>query len=90
MTTTAIDSVTLKDLTESFAYLDAIRESGAVNMFGAAVYLNEMMPEVYGVPVGYRERPTALASAAHAAWMRTFDGASDAETRARRALEDSP
>ena len=30
------------DKTKYFEYLDALRESGAVNMFGAGVYLREI------------------------------------------------
>ena len=47
--------------TEIFEYLDRLRESGAVNMFGAAPYVEQ------NFDVDRRE-----AKALHKEWMETF------------------
>jgi hypothetical protein len=47
---------------EYLRYLDALRESGKTNMYGAAPYLREMFPEL----------DRAQARAVLAEWMRTF------------------
>ena len=49
------------DSNSAFEYLDALRESGVTNMFGAAVYLREE----FGID---RSEANALLTE----WMRTF------------------
>jgi len=61
-----------EQLVEAFEYLDCLRESGAVNMFGAASYIAE--------DLGHDKRTARdLASM----WMKSFDGETSVEDRAR-------
>jgi hypothetical protein len=57
-------------LVEAFAYLDDLRESGAVNMFGAATYVAE--------DLGHDKR---TARDLVSMWMRSYDGDSSVEDR---------
>lgn len=50
------------DKEEVFTFLDALRESGITNMFGASPYIREMWPELS------RKEAMALLSE----WMQTF------------------
>lgn len=47
---------------EIFCFLDTIRDSGQINMFGAAIPLSEM----YGIPKAEARKHLA-------AWMRSFE-----------------
>ncbi len=58
-------------LVEAFAYLDDLRDSGAVNMFGASKYVAE--------DLGH-EKSTARSLVTM--WMKSYDGASSVEARA--------
>lgn len=67
--------MTTDELTEYFEYLDELRESGQCNMFGCGEYLQR------DFGLGRNEaREVALK------WMSSFDGESDADVRAERAL----
>lgn len=55
-----------------FAYLDALRDSGATNMFGAGVYLMKD----FGVDRKEASRVVGL-------WMKTFDPDKSPEERAQ-------
>lgn len=67
-------------LAEFFEYLDALRESGATNMFGAAPWL----ANAFEIPV--TEARTILSS-----WQRTFDLEHSAAERAAKSLpSDEP
>jgi len=65
-----------KDLAAAFTFLDNLRESGKINMFGAAPYLADAFD---------LERREAIAISA--AWMETFDREASADDRAAKALE---
>lgn len=67
----------VKSLAQHFAFLDALRESGATNMWGAHPYLR--------VAHGLDERE---ARAVCGRWMDTFDGISTPEERAAVAAAD--
>ena len=58
-------------LVEAFAYLDDLRESGAVNMFGASKYVAE--------DLGYEK---ATARSLVTMWMKSYDSDSSVEDRA--------
>lgn len=61
-----------EQLVEVFAYLDCLRESGAVNMFGAATYVAE--------DLGHdRATSRELVSL----WMKSYDRETPVEDRAR-------
>lgn len=64
------------ELTEYFEYLDALRESGETNMFGAASYLRDEFPSL-----DRRSSHIALK-----AWMDTFSLDVTAAERASEAL----
>ena len=64
------------DLTEYFEWLDGLRLSGAVNMFGAAPHLQS-----YFADMSMEE-----AKLVSGAWMKTFDGDASADVRAERWL----
>ena len=57
---------------EAFEYLDELRESGAVNMFGATSYVER--------DLGYDKK---TARNLVTAWMKSFDGDTSAEDRAK-------
>lgn len=65
----------LKKLSACFAYLDAIRESGITNMFGASLY----------VEAAFSLR-SDTASAVLGAWMKTFDRGTTPTARASAVL----
>ncbi len=58
---------------QAFLFLDTIRADGKINMFGAAVALEQI------------GETRANAHKFHKLWMQTFDGESTAEQRAARA-----
>jgi aryl-alcohol dehydrogenase-like predicted oxidoreductase len=60
-----------EQLVEAFEYLDDLRESGAVNMFGASSYVAE--------DLGHDKR---TARDLVSAWMKSYDGKTSAEDRA--------
>lgn len=59
------------DLAEAFEYLDDLRASGEINMFGARPYLMR----------DYEYSPRDAASVL-SAWMNTFDGVTPSDERA--------
>lgn len=59
---------------QHFEYLDALRESGLTNMFGAGVCLQ-----------GRFDMSRADAKAILSAWMKTYDGKTSAAERAAKA-----
>lgn len=64
------------NLAEAFEYLDALRESGVTNMFGAAPYVQREL--------GFdRDTSRRVLSA----WMGTFDRETSPEDRAAKAQE---
>ena len=63
------------DLQEQFEFLDDLRKSGLVNMFGAAPHLQEQ----FGLT-------PKEARAVFTAWAKTFDGDADAAERSLRAI----
>ncbi len=64
-----------EDVATYFAYLDNLRASGDINMFGAGLFLRrEFLLEREG------------ASAVLSAWMSTFDEDASPEARAEAAL----
>jgi hypothetical protein len=69
-----VDSATA-DLADQFDFLDALRESGATNMFGAPAYLIEE----YEIERDEAVRITRL-------WMKTFDPEKPAVARVEEAL----
>lgn len=73
-----LNDIGLSRLTEYFASLDEIRESGVTNMFGAAPYLRSEWPVL----------TKQEASKVLLAWMETFEDGPTAEFRAEKALED--
>lgn len=69
---------TLEKLAECFAYLDALRESGITNMYGASPFLQKAMrikDRDFGVKI--------LSS-----WMKTFSRDKSPEERARAAFDN--
>lgn len=60
---------------EYFEYLDDLRAVGATNMFGAAPYVASAFLI-----------PRAEAHVVLSLWIKTFDGKSSTEDRARKAL----
>lgn len=62
---------------EVFEYLDDLRESGAVNMFGAAIYVSDH----FDLHIG-------LARGMVSAWMETFDSNIPAAERVERYLQE--
>lgn len=52
-----------EDWVEYYKVLEAIRESGITNMFGAAPYLKELCPEL-----SHKEAQAILVN-----WMRNYD-----------------
>ncbi len=58
-------------LVEAFAYLDDLRESGAVNMFGASKYVAQDL---------CHDNTTARSLVSM--WMKSYDGDSSVEDRA--------
>jgi len=63
------------DLQAVFRYLDDLRESGVVNMFGAGEYLRDEFE------MGRAESHRVLGL-----WMRTFNGAMPVDARANEAV----
>lgn len=59
---------------QHFEYLDALRERGGTNMFGAGAYLEDAF-----------EIDKADAKAILSAWMKTYDGKTSAAERAAKA-----
>jgi hypothetical protein len=66
-------------LADYFEFLDALRESGATNMFGAGPYLTRK----------YRGMSKSEASAVLGAWMGSFSKTLPLEDRAMNAIEKS-
>jgi hypothetical protein len=64
-----------KRLAELFAYLDNLRESGVVNMWGASLYLERAFP----LKDGEASKITGM-------WTKTFDRDKEPEERASAAL----
>jgi len=64
----------LTELERAFEYLDDLRESGAINMFGARPYLAREM----GIPLTEAGKILSL-------WMETYDGEKSVADRARTA-----
>ncbi len=58
-------------LAEYYVFLDALRESGVTNMYGAAPYLEEEFD------IDHKESKKALLS-----WMKTFDPNKSPQERA--------
>jgi hypothetical protein len=67
-----------KNLGKFFASLDAVREGGSVNMFGAGPVLQEIHPNLTS-----KEAGNVLIM-----WMETFDDETCAFERAEKALAD--
>jgi hypothetical protein len=66
--------ISKEDWTTYFKFLDALRESGATNMFGAGAYLTEAF-----------EIPKGDAGKILRTWMETFgNGQESAEIRAEK------
>jgi hypothetical protein len=63
-------------LTETFGYLDGLRESGVTNMFGARPYLEAAFPEL----------DRKAAGSVLSLWMKTFDRETSVDARVDRAL----
>ncbi len=61
-------------LSEHFAYLDDLRESGITNMWGAGAYLRDAF-----------DLSKTEATTSHKLWMDTFDGKSSVAERVARA-----
>lgn len=57
---------------EAFEFLDELRESGAVNMFGASAYVVDVLGH---------DKKTARNLVT--AWMKSYDGETSAEDRAK-------
>ncbi len=72
------DDFTHNELTEMFTFLDAVRASGSVNMFGAGPCLEAE----YGLDA-------ALARAVLGGWMRTFDSDAQAAERVDQLMQAS-
>lgn len=64
------------EVIEAFSYLDGLRESGIVNMFGAVPYME--------LNLGF-EGDTARTLLS--GWMKTFDGMTDVNARADTYLQ---
>ena len=60
-----------------FRFLDSLRESGAINMWGAA----PVLAEAFGLTKPQAREVTA-------AWMKTFNKIDPAEVRAARAVDE--
>ena len=75
--TAKLTGFTQTDVTEFFAYLDDLRESGVTNMFGAGPYVEEEF-----------ELSKKAARLVVTAWMGTFDK-TEPEVRAAKALADT-
>jgi len=71
-----LKTLTHIDLAQAFAFIDALREGGKINMFGAAPYLADAFD---------LERREAVVISA--AWMETFDAEMTAAERAAKAWE---
>jgi hypothetical protein len=69
---------TLAEITERFDYLDKLRESGRVNMFGAAI---ELMDDL---GLSKADARTTLAG-----WMGSFDGETSVEDRAEAFISEN-
>lgn len=71
----AVEAATQSEVIEVFEYLDALRESGRTNMWGASAYVEREL----GIPKSRASELTGM-------WMRTFDGEISVENRAAIAL----
>lgn len=60
-----------EQLVETFTYLDSLRETGLVNMFGASSYVAQ--------DLGHDK---ATARSLVAMWMKSYDGETSVEDRA--------
>lgn len=78
MTELSNDDFDALSVIEYFEYLDDLRDSSEINMFGAAPYLVSK----------FRELDISEARQILGAWQKTFDGESSAEDRAYKALGD--
>lgn len=67
--------ITEKELAKAFAYLDNLRDSGVINMFGAGAYLKRDR--------GYSR---AQCSEVLLSWMETFDDDKTPKERAKEAI----
>lgn len=74
---TAAKPLTSEKLSDCFAYLDALRESGITNMFGASPYLQKAMK------IKDRDLGIKILSA----WMKTFSHEKSPEVRVQEAIE---
>jgi hypothetical protein len=72
---TAKERRALRALARQFTFLDQLRESGDTNMYGSAPYVMD----AFGVN---RDKASKIVRD----WMRSFDGKSSAEERARAAI----
>ena len=70
-------SFTVQEVTEAFAFLDELRESGVTNMFGSGQYVQD--------DLGYTKRE---AFSLVADWMKTYDGDSSAQARAESLFQE--
>lgn len=61
-----------------FGYLDALRDSGITNMFGARPYIEQEFPDL----------PMVEAKSCLTAWMNTFNGDSTPAVRAAMAYKE--
>ena len=61
-----------EQVADAFAFLDTLREFGSVNMFGAATYVAEEL--------GHDK---ATSRELVSMWMKSFDGETSVEDRAR-------
>lgn len=69
--------LSLENFEEGFAFLDALRESGMLNMWAAGPSLARML-----------EMPEKQSRSIHIGWMRSFDPEIDSDARARAAFEN--
>lgn len=69
--------ISLKMMTKYFNYLDKLRESGAANMFGASLWLQE----------AYDIEHIDVARDILGKWMDTFDLEVSPQDRAKKVLE---
>jgi hypothetical protein len=76
-TESKLAGISAKKLASYFEYLDALRDSGITNMFGAAPYVMQAF-----------KLNRDKASAVVGAWMRTFGKTEDAKLRAEKAISE--
>jgi hypothetical protein len=75
--TPLLSAIGVERLTEYFEYLDALRESGRTNMYGASLYLRDEYPGMANVE----------SHAILSAWMGSFSRTLSPEDRACNVIE---